>query len=136
MEKNQELSSKVENFIIDCDSWINIMPYVSSVAQKVNVSMFSSRDASVRVGVNPEFKDLKKVDIKQLNVSFNSSFYRFAKFVNELESGEPVVFIKEFDIQRSADSTDKNEVKMELRVIVSKAGDNLKEFLASASTKN
>lgn len=127
---------KVKSFIVDSEGWINIMPHISKIAKELNVSLFSGRDNSSGSNYNNALNDLKKVDIKQLQVSFKSNFYQFARFINELESGEPVIFVKEFEIQRPGDSGSKNEVEMDLEVMVSKTTEKFDNLFAVASSEN
>jgi len=115
--KCRENMDYISRFVVDANSWIDMMPYISAVAKKSELSMFSGRDISSDMYYNKD-KDLKKITTKQLTVSFDSDFGHFAEFANALEKGRPVVFIKEFEIQRAP--VGKNEVKMDLQILVSK----------------
>lgn len=128
--KCQKLREQVMSFVIGHDRWINMMPYVSDIAQKISVSTFSSKDITGEK--IEEVSDCKNIGVKAISVSFNSSFLQFARFINELEGGNPVVFVREFTIQRSVENSSRHSVKMDLEFLVGMKDSTLFEKLQLA----
>ncbi len=122
-----DLKKQLSDFIIDTDSWIEIMPYVSNLAQEEDVLDFSSKDISTNKFGNA--KDLSKIETKTLSVTFDSSFAKFARYINRLEAGKPVLFVNEFSIERNPDDFEAHAVKMDLQVIIGKNKNQIKDLL-------
>ena len=128
LKQGQQLHGKVARFVIDQNKWIDMMPYLSDVADKIEVSMFASKDVSG--DKIEEIADCQKIGFKIIDVSFNSSFFKFARFINKLEEGDPIIFMRDFTIERSPDDTNTNSVKMELQIFVGKEKKEISELFA------
>ena len=66
------------------------------------------------------FSECKYVFGQPMEVTFNSTFNEFAKFINMLERYKSVIFIEKFSITRSKDKNTKHQVRMDLGVLVQK----------------
>lgn len=130
LEYCKKLKSQLADFVIDNDGWINMMPYVSGIARGEKVSGFTGKDMSG--GQFEGYDKLEKVGVKTLSVNYKASFLKFARFINQLESGQPVIFVKSFSIERNPDDFNSNSVKMDLRVIVGKSDGNVNKAVAMA----
>lgn len=134
LKQGQQLHGKVARFVIDQDKWIDMMPYLSDVADKIEVTMFASKD--VTGNKMEEIVGCEKLGYKVIDVSFNASFYKFARFINKLEEGDPVIFLTDFTIDRSPDDTNANSVKMELQIFVGKERKEISDLFAKLFDTN
>ena len=66
------------------------------------------------------FSECKYVFGQPMEVTFKATFTEFAKFLNKLERYKSVIFINSFSISRSLEKDGKNQVRMELAVLVEK----------------
>ncbi len=128
LKQGQQLHGKVARFVIDREKWIDMMPYLSDIAEAIEVSMFASKDVSGEKV--EEVAECQKIGFKVIDVSFNSNFFKFARFINKLEEGDPIIFLRDFTIERSPDDTNLNSVKMELQIFVGKDRKDISELFA------
>lgn len=66
------------------------------------------------------FNDCKYVSGQTMIVGFGASYTEFAKFINMLERYKTVIFVDSFSITKSTDEKKKNQVQMNLAVLVEK----------------
>lgn len=125
-EKNKKLlfdklsksGEKLNAFVIEQENAANLTLEIGQISSKVKLGSFSSAFTSGEGTLRTE--NYKYIIQRQIDVNFNSSFNKFALFLNTLERRQPVVFIDTFSITRSEEVGTGNKVNMKLAVLVGK----------------
>jgi hypothetical protein len=111
--------SKLKEFVIDEENADSLPLDIGRISGDVKLDGFSSNYSSGSVQTT-RTDNFKHITPRQISVNFNSSFNKFAVFLNNLERRRPVIFVDTFSITRSAESDSSPEVDMKLAVLVSK----------------
>ena len=115
-QKVRELTGELDRFVSDVDELDGIWFGVSGIADEIGVDSFQSKGIdSESYSAIPNCYDVGTASVE---VSFSGSFSKFARFVNQLERYEPVVFIDDFAIARSRREDSGPETKLLLSVFV------------------
>ena len=117
-EKLAESKDILKDFVIDREKAANLTFDVSRISKDVDIKSFSSIFTVSEESSKTD--DYKYINARQLSVNFNSSFNKFAMFLNLLERRRPAIFIDTFSITRSAENGSGNKVDMKLAVLVEK----------------
>jgi Tfp pilus assembly protein PilO len=115
-QKVREISGELDKFVARVEELDGIWFSVSGIANEIMVDTFQSRGIdSESYSAIPNCYD---IGIASVEVNFSGSFNKFARFVNQLERYEPVVFIDNFTITRSRKEDSGPETKLVLSVFV------------------
>jgi len=115
-QKVKELTGELDGFVAEVDDLDGIWFSASRIADEIGVDAFQSRGIdSESYSLIPNCYDIGTASVE---VSFAGSFRKFARFVNQLERYEPVVFINDFTIARSRKEDSPPETKLILSVFV------------------
>ncbi|RKY11911.1 MAG: hypothetical protein DRP65_02805 [Planctomycetota bacterium] len=115
-QKVKALKGELDRFVADVDELDKIWFSISGIADEIGVDTFQSRGIdSESYSLIPNCYDIGTASVE---VSFSGSFRKFARFVNQLERYEPVVFIDNFTITRSRKEDSPPEAKLILSVFV------------------
>ena len=118
LEKLSNSGKKLKKFVIEQKNVNNLTFVIGGISGEVKLNAFSS---SFTGSEGTKKTDIyKHIIAKQISVKFNSSFSKFAIFLNTLEMSQPVIFIDTFSITRSAESDSGHSVDMKLAVLVGK----------------
>ena len=124
-EKNKEKliklladsENELKEFVVDQEKASNLTLDIGRILSDVDRdaynSMFTSTEAT-------KADNYKYITPRQISVNFNSSFNKFAFFLNNLEIRRPVIFVDTFSIARSSESDSVHKVNMKLAVLVGK----------------
>jgi hypothetical protein len=118
LEQLTKSRDMLKDFVIDREKAANLTFDVSRISSEVKIKSFSSIFTVSEESSKTD--DYKYINARQLSVNFNSSFNKFAMFLNFLERRRPAIFIDTFSITRSAESDSGNKVDMKLAVLVEK----------------
>lgn len=115
-QKVRELTGELDKFVARVEELDGIWFSVSGIANEIVVDTFQSRGIdSESYSAIPNCYDIGTASVE---VNFSGSFNKFARFVNQLERYEPVVFIDYFTIARSRKEDSGPETKLILSVFV------------------
>lgn len=106
----------LKEFVVDQENASNLTLDIGRISSDVNLNAFSSIFSTGEGATKTD--DYKYVTQRQISVNFNSSFNKFAVFLNTLERRRPVIFVDTFSITRSAESDSGHKVDMKLAVLV------------------
>jgi hypothetical protein len=110
--------NELKDFVIDQENASNLTLDIGRISSDVKLSAFSSifagSEGAAKTG------NYKYINPRQISVNFNSSFNKFAVFLNTLERRRPVIFVDTFSISRSGESDSAHSVDMKLAVLVGK----------------
>jgi Tfp pilus assembly protein PilO len=118
-EKILSLHEKFSEYAIEADRWLEINTIITNTISQIGIKDSSVYESSDSVS---KLEACDYLTMRSLKIKFNTSFYNFARFVNSLESGKPVIFLRRFSITRSSESSGKHNVDADLAVIVEKSG--------------
>ena len=118
IEKLSNSSDRLKAFVIEQENAPNLTFEIGRISSEVKLNSFSSIFTGSEGTVKTD--NYKHIIAKQISVNFNSSFNKFAVFLNALERSRPVVFIDTFSITRSGESGSGHKVDMKLAVLVGK----------------
>jgi len=118
LDQLSDSSEKLKNFVIEQENFANLTFDIGRVSSEVELNSFSSNFTGGERTIKTD--NYKHIIARHIKVNFNSSFNKFAIFLNTLESGRPVFFIDTFSIARSGESDSGHKVNMELAVLVGK----------------
>ena len=114
--------NKLRGFVVDPENAANLTLDIGRISNDVKLNAFSSNfvggEEATRGVVRTD--NFKHITPRQISVDFNSSFNKFAVFLNTLERRRPVIFVDTFSITRSAESDSGHKVDMKLAVLVGK----------------
>jgi hypothetical protein len=129
-EKNKERltelitdsEKELKRFVVDPENEAKLTLDISRISNEVKLNAFNSNFAGGNEATRGATRtdNFKHIAPRQITVTFNSSFNKFAFFLNTLERREPVVFVDTFSITRSAENDSNNEVSMKLAFLVGK----------------
>ena len=111
-------SERLKAFVIEQENAPNLTFEIGRISSEVKLNSFSSNFTGSEGTVKTD--NYKHIIARQISVNFNSSFNKFAIFLNTLERSRPVVFIDTFSITRSGESDSGHKVDMKLAVLVGK----------------
>jgi hypothetical protein len=117
-EKLTKSGNMLKDFVIDRESAANLTFDIGRISSDVKLNAFSSISTMSEEGLKTD--NHKYINARQITVNFNSSFNKFATFLNLLERRRPAIFIDTFSITRSTESDSGNKVNMILAVLVEK----------------
>jgi hypothetical protein len=118
LEQLTKSRDMLKDFVIDREKAANLTFDIGRISTDVEIKSFSSIFTVSEESSKAD--DYKYINARQISVNFNSSFNKFATFLNFLERRRPAIFIDTFSITRSADSDSGNKVDMKLAVLVEK----------------
>ena len=110
--------NKLDDFVVDEEIAENLPLDIGRMSSDVQLNAFSSIFAGGERATKTD--NYKHINPRQISVNFNSSFTKFAVFLNALEMRRPVIFVDTFSITRSAESDSGHKVDMKLAVLVGK----------------
>ncbi len=110
--------NKLKEFVVDPENAANLTLDIGRISSDVNLNAFSSIFAGSEGATRTD--NYKHIIPRQISVNFNSSFNKFAVFLNTLERRRPVIFVDTFSITRSGESDSGHKVDMKLAVLVGK----------------
>ena len=118
IEQLSNSGNRLKDFVIDQENANNLTFDIGRISSEVKLNSFSS----IFTGSEGTIKTdkYKHIIARQISVTFNSSFNKFAIFLNTLERSRPVIFIDTFSITRSGESDSGHKVDMKLAVLVGK----------------
>ena len=110
--------NRLKDFVVDQEKASNLTLDIGRISSDVRLYGFSSNFTGSEGAARTDI--YKHITPRQISVNFNSSFNKFAVFLNTLERRRPVIFVDTFSITRSTDSESAHEVDMKLAVLVGK----------------
>jgi len=110
--------NRLKDFVVDQENASNLTLDIGRISNDVKLNAFSSIFAASDGATKTD--NYKYIIPRQISVNFNSSFNKFAVFLNTLEMRRPVIFVDTFSITRSAESDSGHKVDMKLAVLVGK----------------
>ena len=118
LEQLSNSGNRLKDFVIDQENANNLTFDIGRISSDIKLNSFSS----IFTGSEGTIKTdkYKHIIARQISVNFNSSFNKFAVFLNTLERSRPVIFIDTFSITRSGESDSGHKVDMKLAVLVGK----------------
>ena len=118
LEQLSNSGDRLQDFVVEQEDAANLTFDIGRISSEVKLNSFSS----IFTGSDGTIKtdNYKHIIARQISVNFNSSFNKFAIFLNRLERSRPVIFIDTFSITRSAESDSGHKVDMKLAVLVGK----------------
>jgi hypothetical protein len=116
IEQLSNLGNRLKDFVVEQENAANLTFDIGRISSDVKLNSFSS----IFTGSEGTTKkdNYKHIIARQISVNFNSSFNKFANFLNTLERSRPVIFIDTFSITRSGESDSGHKVDMKLAVLV------------------
>lgn len=113
----EKLNEKLNVFVADFNDIDNLTFSMSRIAGDIRLDSFSNRGSSDSESYSkiPTCEYIGYIDTA---ISFNSSFNKFARFINILERHSPIVFIDEFTISKSRDGDSKHKAELFLDFFV------------------
>ncbi|MGB2864697.1 MAG: hypothetical protein WBC05_15325 [Sedimentisphaerales bacterium] len=118
LEQLSDSGKRLKDFVIEQENVANLTFDIGRIKSKVELNAFSSIFTGSEGTIKKD--DYKHIIARQISVNFNSSFNKFAIFLNTLERSRPVFFIDTFSITRSGESDSGHKVDMKLAVLVGK----------------
>jgi len=117
-EEIENLRNKLKDFVVDFEDSANLIFDISQIATEKKVDSFSIKGQEDRRGSTG--LDLKHLREHRIDINFAGGFNQFATFLNALERHQPVVFVDNFKVTRSARGDSSHKVNMKLAVFVRK----------------
>ena len=132
-EKVSELTEELDTFATEVDDLDSLWFSISRIASEIGVEGFQGRGKE-----NESYSlipNCYNIGTASMEVDFEGSFTKFARFINRLERYKPIVFINEFTITRSTKEGSEPKSKLYLSVFVRvPAEDRLAEETLGATT--
>ena len=118
IRKTRELEDKLNAFAIGFEDSANLTFDVSQLASsnKANLTNIQGQ----RIDHNEQLHGCERITEGTIKLNLSSSFPQFAKFLNDLERNNPVIFIDSFSISRNQEDVMQNDVEMNLKYLVTK----------------
>jgi hypothetical protein len=110
--------NKLTEFVVDPENAANLTLDIGRISSDVRLNAFSSYFEGSEGAAKTD--NYKHIIPRQISVNFNSSFNKFAVFLNNLERRRPVIFVDSFSITRSSEGDSGHKVDMKLAVLVGK----------------
>ena len=111
-------NKRLRDFVVEQENAANLTFDIGRISSDIKLNSFSSIPTSSEGTLKTD--NYKHIIARQISVNFNSSFNKFAIFLNALERYRPVVFIDTFSITRSPEGESGHKVDMKLAVMVEK----------------
>ena len=121
-EEIEKLRETMTNFAYDSEDSANLTFDISQIANEKKVNSFSIKMQEDSRG--GQKGDLKYIQENCIDISFTGDFNQFATFLNALERHQPVVFVDNFKITRSAAEDSNHRANMKLAVFLRKPQDS------------
>jgi len=118
LEQLSNSGNRLKDFVVEQQNAANLTLNISRIMSEIKLNSFSSNFTSGERTIKTD--NYKHIIARQISVNFNSSFNKFAIFLNTLERSRPVIFVDTFSITRSAESDSGHKVDMKLAVMVGK----------------
>jgi Tfp pilus assembly protein PilO len=118
LEQLTKSGDRLKDFVVEQENAPNLTFEIGRISSNMGLNSFSSIFTGSEGTLRPD--KYKYIIAKQISVNFNSSFNKFAMFLNSLERSRPAIFIDTFSITRSTESDSGNKVDMKLAVLVGK----------------
>jgi hypothetical protein len=118
LERLTSSNNRLKDFVIEQENAANVTFDIGRISNEIKLNSFSSIPAGSEGALKTD--NYKHIIARQISVNFNSSFNKFAIFLNALERNQPVVFIDTFSITRSTEGDSNHKVDMKLAVLVEK----------------
>jgi len=118
LERLSESSDRLKDFVIEQENAANLTFDIGRVSSEVDLNSFSSNFTGADRAIKTD--NYKHIIARYISVNFNSSFNKFAIFLNRLERNRPVFFIDTFSITQAGESDSGHKVDMKLAVLVGK----------------
>ncbi|HEG42574.1 MAG TPA: hypothetical protein ENH94_00845 [Phycisphaerales bacterium] len=117
-EKIKMLDEKLTLYVAGKKA-IDSLPFdINSIADAVNVTNLSSTSKSFIDDSFLEIQNCGYIGYTLIDLEFTASFNNFARFVNELERHEPIIFVEELAISRNNENPDENSAKIALSAFI------------------
>ena len=116
LEQLSNSGNRLKDFVVEQENAANLTFDIGRISSEVKLNSFSSIFTGSEGTIKTD--NYKHIIARQISVNFNSSFNKFAIFLNTLERSRPVVFIDTFSITRSGESDSGHKVDMKLAVLV------------------
>ncbi|MHC4324733.1 MAG: GspMb/PilO family protein [Planctomycetota bacterium] len=118
LEQLSNSGNRLKDFVIEQENAADLTFELGRISSEVRLNSFSSIFTGGEGTIKKD--NYKHINARHIDVNFNSSFNKFAVFLNRLERSRPVVFIDTFSITRSAESDSGHKVDMKLAVLEGK----------------
>ena len=118
LEQLSNSGNRLKDFVIDQENANNLTFDIGRISSDIKLNSFSSIFTGSEGTIKTD--SYQHIIARQISVNFNSSFNKFAVFLNTLERSRPVIFIDTFSITRSGESDSGHKVDMKLAVLVGK----------------
>jgi hypothetical protein len=118
LEKLSNSGKRLKDFVIEQENTANLTFDIGRISSDVKLKSFSSNFTGSEGTIKTD--NYKHIIARQINVNFNSSFNKFAIFLNTLERSRPVIFVDTFSIIQSGESGLGHKVDMKLAVLEGK----------------
>src|SRR4030042_1027552 len=92
----------LKGFVVEQENAANLTFEMGRISSEIKLNSFSSMFTGGEGTLKTD--SYKHINARQISVNFNSSFNKFAVFLNALERSRPVVFVDTFSITRSTES--------------------------------
>ena len=109
---------RLKDFVVEQENAANLTFDIGRISSEIKLNSFSSIFTSGEGTLRTD--NYKHINTRQISVNFNSSFNKFAVFLNALERSRPVIFVDTFSIIRSPESNSGHKVDMKLAVLIGK----------------
>jgi Tfp pilus assembly protein PilO len=119
--KNQiaRLRERLEDFVTDFEDAADLNFEVTQIAREKEVASLSVGGSNTKTPTQ-KVADGNSITEKNIDISFISGFNQFASFVNSLERNKPVIFVHEFELDRSNQNKSAYKVTINARALVRK----------------
>jgi len=115
-EQLKQVQDRLAEFVVDSGVAAGVTFQIGQVADELAVSEFSTKRKETQEQETLDgCKNLAEVS---LDVTFDSDFSKFARFINQMERLSPVVFVERFSIKRKIQDANQHETKMGLAFFV------------------
>lgn len=118
LDQLSKSGNRLKDFVIDQENANNLTFVIGGISSDLKLNSFSSIFTGSEGTVKTD--NYKHIIARQISVNFNSSFNKFAVFLNTMERSRPVIFVDTFSITRSGESDSGHKVDMKLAVLVGK----------------
>jgi hypothetical protein len=118
VNKLDELQQKVNKFSIPDEKAPSLTFSISEAASRLNVNEFTSAARRKKDNESIIMKGYKHLGENRIIVEFESPYYGFASFINQMELNDPVIFVDKFNIKSSGVGKKYHPVTIVLSVLV------------------
>ncbi|MFC1604100.1 hypothetical protein ACFL5F_03645 [Planctomycetota bacterium] len=118
LEQISNSGERLKDFVVEQENAASMTFDIGRIKSEIRLNSFSSNFTGSEGTIKTD--NYKHIIARQISVNFNSSFRKFAIFLNRLERNRPFIFIDTFSITRSGESDLGHNVDMKLAVLVGK----------------